>query len=474
LVAAALNRGDLVMAAIAAVQLQFPDPPSLANRAESQDEIAPRAREPIRSGLLKFWDPEKHPRAGVLPNPGEFAPVGEASEAAIVTPVAMPGHAWDKPWDNPLATEGGGGGGVPRGQLELPFPRLRWPWESSPEAPNPASKPTAPSEAPAELPFPGGLPRQRASAADADVPGEDSPTQVPGRGGRLGNTATRAQNAEIAAELEDQGFKITGGGGKEQEEYIEGEGPGTKGGTFVDITAVNETTGKTVRVQTVDTLADGITPTPREQAAIARIRNTYPNECTLDNPEKKSAMTRHQFMGRYQFLFYATARDLTPVLSLLEAQKKLQYTAMRRVVSNRPQTYFSYADIPDFGRTYDPTAVMNPTYLVALQGTVVQVETIYPKTGVVNFAINQGLNKDTVILRPGGMYGRDVLLYGSIGTVSESEASLNLYDFMVEPYLARFAPVREFFLGPEAFDLWKAGVRLTSSATSPANFGLKA
>ena len=185
-------------------------------------------------------------------------------------------------------------------------------------------------------------------------------------------------------------------------------------------------------------------------------------------------MTRHQFMGHYQFMFYATARDLAPVLSLLEAQKRLQYTPMRRVVSDKAQIYLSYADIPDFGRTHDPTAVMNPAYLVALQGTAVQVETIYPRTGGVNFAIGQNLNKDTVTLRPGGMYGHDVLLYGSIGTVSESDASLNLYDFMVEPYLARFTPVHEFFLGPEALDLWKSGVRLNTSATSTCDDDLKA
>ena len=62
-------------------------------------------------------------------------------------------------------------------------------------------------------------------------------------------------------------------------------------------------------------------------------------------------------MGRYQFMFYATARDLTPVLSLLEAQKKLQYTPTRHVVSDKAQIYLSYADIPDFGRTNNPTAV---------------------------------------------------------------------------------------------------------------------
>lgn len=278
LIAHALNRGDLAIAAIAAVQMQIPDPPRLAKRQEKPEDIVRRARELARSGLLKFWDPALHPRAGVPPNPGWFAPDGQGFEAATVIPVAMPGHPWDSPWDNPLATEGGEGGGAPRGQLE--FPSIQWPWSRapSPGASGAVPKPSSPVDAQPTLPFPEGLPEQRVPAADADASAEDSPTQGPARGGRLGNAATRAQNAEIAAHLDSQGYEITGGGAEAQEEFIEGEGPGTKAGTYVDITAVNKTTGKTVRVQTVDTLADGITPDKREQAAIARIRNKFPND----------------------------------------------------------------------------------------------------------------------------------------------------------------------------------------------------
>jgi len=173
-------------------------------------------------------------------------------------------------------------------------------------------------------------------------------------------------------------------------------------------------------------------------------------------------------------MFFATAKDLAPVLSLLEAREKLQYTSMRQVESNRPRTYLSYADIPDFGQANDPAGVMNPAYLVARQGTVVRVKSIPQKAGGMNFAIDQRLNEDTVILRPGGMCGHDVLLPGAIATVSESAASLNLYDFMVEPYLARFTKVQEFFLGPQALGFWQSGIRLTTSATSPAEFDLRA
>ena len=89
-------------------------------------------------------------------------------------------------------------------------------------------------------------------------------------GGRLGSAATRAQNSAIADSLESRGFKITGGGGRLPEEHLAGPGGGTRGGTFVDVTAVRN--GRTVRVQTTDTRADGVTPTSREAAAAARIR----------------------------------------------------------------------------------------------------------------------------------------------------------------------------------------------------------
>jgi hypothetical protein len=59
---------------IATVQMQIPDPPSLAKGLDNPEDLARRARELARSGLLKVWDPEEHPRAGMASNPGWFAP----------------------------------------------------------------------------------------------------------------------------------------------------------------------------------------------------------------------------------------------------------------------------------------------------------------------------------------------------------------------------------------------------------------
>jgi SCP1.201-like deaminase len=120
LIATAFNRGDMAMAAIATVQMQFPDPPPLAKGVESGAEIERRTTGLYHSALLKFWDPAKHPRTGTPPNRAWFAPVGEEAGAATVVPVSeyrTPGRPWEhRP---PIVGGfGGGGGGI---QLEFPF-----------------------------------------------------------------------------------------------------------------------------------------------------------------------------------------------------------------------------------------------------------------------------------------------------------------------------------------------------------------
>lgn len=97
-----------------------------------------------------------------------------------------------------------------------------------------------------------------------------------GSGGRWGSQRTRHLNDSIATSYELQGFTIKGGAGRESEEGIPGPGGSTQGGTWVDITATDGT--RTIRIQTVDTLADGVTPTLSEAAAAERIRAAFPGD----------------------------------------------------------------------------------------------------------------------------------------------------------------------------------------------------
>ena len=108
LVANALNRDDLAMAAIVTVQMQLPDPPALAKCNESADELVQRAFELHHSCLLKA-DPDwqaRHPRTGTPPNPGWFAPVPKESKLPKTTSTRA---GWPLPHVNKLAREFAGG-----------------------------------------------------------------------------------------------------------------------------------------------------------------------------------------------------------------------------------------------------------------------------------------------------------------------------------------------------------------------------
>ncbi len=162
LIAHALNRGDIAMAAIATVQMQLPDPPPFSKRIETDQEIAHRAAELHRIGLLKFWDPAKHPRTGTPPNPGWFAPV-DGSEAQVM-PAAMDRERLKHPerWFHPMEGEGGGaseGGPFPGGLSSAP--RAASPGEATPTRQSPPSHPAS-EDAQPKLTFQGGLPPQLA------------------------------------------------------------------------------------------------------------------------------------------------------------------------------------------------------------------------------------------------------------------------------------------------------------------------
>jgi hypothetical protein len=178
-------------------------------------------------------------------------------------------------------------------------------------------------------------------------------------------------------------------------------------------------------------------------------------------------------MTRKQTMFFATKADTISVLLALEIATSLQYTMAGLFDTNRPQSYLSFGDIPDFGRTTHPNAVGNPMYLLSDQIAQIKVRDVPQKSGGILFAVDQLDNPDSIVLCPGGWYGNDVILYGTIGTVSQSAKSKELYALATKILRKNFKKEQEFLVGPEAREAWDAGVRLTIGAASPSEFDLK-
>jgi hypothetical protein len=336
-VARALSANDQCLARIAAVHLRIPDIPDRTARdaMEAADVLTKYAR---HEGGDSNWNPALHPRTGTPPNPGWFAPTDESGQESFSVRTAQnddptrrldvsdssdddwvklpPGEYIDElrdflEWlfnakpEEEMAIRGEikrlyydvgdtfGGNALNAVLSDVLEYRSDKEWRQQLLESYASYAKTDPALMGIIHSATAGLilanPRTAAEAAEiapasaAELP-EGSPATSPSRGGRLGSPATRAQNAAIRAELENENFTVIHGGGL-PEEYIPGPGPGTQGGTFVDITAVNNETGATTRIQTIDTLADG-SPTAREAAAAARIRYAFPNDRLILIPKK--------------------------------------------------------------------------------------------------------------------------------------------------------------------------------------------
>lgn len=82
-VARALSANDQCLARIAAVHLRIPDIPDRTARdaMEAADLLTKYARD---EGGDSNWDPALHPRTGMPPNPGWFAPTGDGGDSSPV------------------------------------------------------------------------------------------------------------------------------------------------------------------------------------------------------------------------------------------------------------------------------------------------------------------------------------------------------------------------------------------------------
>lgn len=173
-----------------------------------------------------------------------------------------------------------------------------------------------------------------------------------------------------------------------------------------------------------------------------------------------------------QIRFFAVDDDLLAVLNEVELTHKLQYVKAGVFSNAQYETYKKGNELPSLGVATDESAIGCESYIVAENTSPIHVRPISLTGGKTNFCIDQLSNGDTVTLTPAGKWVGDVVLYGVVGTASDSALSIELMKSFQAAFKKHFKKVKAFWVGTNAYAMLNDGKKLTIAAQSPMEFAL--
>jgi hypothetical protein len=177
-------------------------------------------------------------------------------------------------------------------------------------------------------------------------------------------------------------------------------------------------------------------------------------------------------MKRSQVNFFASKSDLEFLQQGIETKHRLQFVEAGLfdvVLQTRTETLLG----PNFGIALKGDGNHEITYLVADLATAIQVRAVPQHKGGVKYAIDQQMNPGTIVFRPGGTYGENVLIAGFVGTISDAASSLAIFQLFKREINAQFKGIKSFLVGREAAVLLQKGWRLMNNVESPSLYDLK-
>ena len=159
--------------------------------------------------------------------------------------------------------------------------------------------------------------------------------------------------------------------------------------------------------------------------------------------------------------FFALKDDLLPVLEAVEAKRPVRYTRGGPIPTEAYEQFMHGRDIPELGVATGNQYVACNRFLVTDADTPIQVQPV--RIGNCRFKISQLGNEDSVVLVPGGVWSEDILIYGEVGTVSDSPPAQALMRAFNAPIRKRFKRIAWAWVGPLAEEMLMAGKRLTQA-----------
>ena len=173
-----------------------------------------------------------------------------------------------------------------------------------------------------------------------------------------------------------------------------------------------------------------------------------------------------------ELFYFATVNDLLERLRGVEKTRKIKYVKCGRYSS---QNYIEYSTIDDFPNIGTNTSGDHQTesYLILNIDVAVNSYAIEQIEGGLMYFVNQQGNERSIVFWPGGFYDENHLICGHIGTISNHEMSLQLYNFFSKSFTKNSKKVGRYYIGDEVLTIANQVRLITVNINQPVEYDLK-
>lgn len=173
-------------------------------------------------------------------------------------------------------------------------------------------------------------------------------------------------------------------------------------------------------------------------------------------------------------MFFALLTDMESILKKAESYLSIHYFKMGMFESRDIPHYRSVFDMPNLGFTLSGDWNRIDSYLVIPQATLPDIRDVPQRAGGIKYAVDQAANAKSIELKLGGIYKEkeNILVAGRVGTISESEFSLDTFKLFSSLIRKGFKKIGSFYVGKNAEEKLREGWRLVTNDKSPKGYDL--
>lgn len=172
--------------------------------------------------------------------------------------------------------------------------------------------------------------------------------------------------------------------------------------------------------------------------------------------------------------FFATPADISPVLARFESNFPLKFVESGVSANPNRAIYLESDEIPEPGLATHETASRSKAYFVSHRETKNNIRSDTGPDGQKRWSLISADNEEAVILSLGGIWKTGTLLPGLMDSMHDNATVRELLKAFAEALKKEgFKKVKQWWVGPEAMEMLKAGKRLATTAEqSPPAYDL--